>query len=67
MPHADSPPVELVEPANSIPGTDQSHWRIRWEKQMGQTQIPVRHDETAVLMLTWGAQYDDLSVASEVS
>ena len=48
---------------------DDSQYALRsiWEKEMGQSSIPVKHDKTAVLMLSWHPDDDDMHVEAEVS
>lgn len=47
---------------------DDSQYKLRtlWEKEMGQTSTPVKHDKTSVLMLSWRQDDDDLGVTKEV-
>lgn len=49
------------------PDDNQYALQTIWEHEMGQKSIPVKHDKTSVLMLSFNPDDDDLSVTDEVS
>lgn len=49
------------------PDDNQYALQTIWEHEMGQKSIPVKHDKTSVLMLSFNRDDDDLSVTDEVS
>lgn len=50
----------------AMPQAEQLRPKLIWDEQMGLAPEPVIYDKTSVLTLSWGADFDDLGVGTEV-
>lgn len=69
MPQPDSEPklIPDIDQGKAEIQNDHQAKQLLWETTMGQALREVRHEKTAVLMLSWHPEDDDLGVEPEVT
>lgn len=68
MPDSIAGPALLLplEEDSSYSGSEQARLQLLWDKEIKQSIRPVKHDKTAVLLVTWDEGSGDLDTGSEV-